>query len=120
LERSLWEGQGLPDGVVVRNDKHRISGKAMLDWLARLEAAGFTPVVDLFKCSSFGIHLVLPADHQAAGLTADMLEHMMRLRSGNPEAAATGLAKMLEMFGKHHQSQGGRVPGSSAARPHPA
>ncbi|KAI3432343.1 hypothetical protein D9Q98_003900 [Chlorella vulgaris] len=106
LERSLWEGQELPDGVVIRNDKQRGSVKAMLDWLARLEAAGFTPLIDLFECSSFGIHLVLPADHQTAGLTADMLDHMLRLRSGNPEASATGLAKMLEMFGRHHQSQG--------------
>ncbi|KAI3432314.1 hypothetical protein D9Q98_003874 [Chlorella vulgaris] len=119
LERSLWEGQELPDGVVIRNAKQRICGKAMLDWLARLKAAGFTPLADLFECSSFGIHLVLPADRQAAGLTADMLEHMLRLRSGKPEASATGLAKMLEMFGKRHRSQGaeylaavlgGRIP----------
>jgi hypothetical protein len=86
LERSLWEGSELPDGVVKRNDKQRVSGKAMLDWEARLKAAGFTPLVDLFECSSFGIHLVLPADHQTAGLTADMPEHMLRLRSGKPEA----------------------------------
>ncbi|KAI3432841.1 hypothetical protein D9Q98_010425 [Chlorella vulgaris] len=78
----------------------------MLDWLSRLEAAGFTPLADLFECSTFSIHLVLPADHQTAALTADMLEHMLRLRSGKPEASATGLAKMLEMFGKHHRSQG--------------
>ncbi|KAI3432356.1 hypothetical protein D9Q98_003913 [Chlorella vulgaris] len=48
-----------------------------------------------------------------------MLEHVLRLRSGKPEASATGLAKMLEMFGKHDQSQGaeylaavlrGRIP----------
>ncbi|KAI3432323.1 hypothetical protein D9Q98_003882 [Chlorella vulgaris] len=119
LERSLWEGQELPDGVVICNIKQRGSVKAMLDWLARLKAAGFTPLADLFECSSFGIHLVLPADHQTAGLTADMLEHMLRLRSGKPEASATGLAMMLEMFGKHHRSQGaeylaavlrGRIP----------
>ncbi|KAI3434546.1 hypothetical protein D9Q98_002619 [Chlorella vulgaris] len=119
LERSLWEGQELPDGVVIRNDKQRVSAKAMLDLLARLEAAGFTPLVDLFECSSFGIHLLLPADHQTAGLTADMLEHMLKLRSGTPEASGTGLARMLEVFGKHHQSQGaeylaavlrGRIP----------
>jgi hypothetical protein len=88
--------------VVNRNPKQRVSGKAMLDWEARLERAGFTPLVDLFECSSFGIHLVLPAYHQAAALTTYTLEHMLRLRSDKPAASATGLAKMLEMFGKHH------------------
>jgi hypothetical protein len=61
-------------------------------------------LVDLLECSSVGIQ---PAgDHQTATLAADMLEHMLRLRSGKPEASATGLAKMLEMFGQPHQSEG--------------
>ncbi|KAL4854028.1 UDP-N-acetylglucosamine--dolichyl-phosphate N-acetylglucosaminephosphotransferase [Chlorella vulgaris] len=40
-------GQELPDGVVICNPKQRVSGKAMLDGLARLEAADFSPLVDL-------------------------------------------------------------------------